>query len=123
MHVECAPAQPQFSPRTTWCAAAAVVVLLGALALLLLGCNQIYGLDATKILEPNYYACQVTCTSGFGVGARVQTTANGPVTASPGGSHVDPDRPAGSAGAIIEGPGSPANSNEIWWRGTCTARP
>ena len=101
---------------STWCAFAAVVGLLGALGLLVIGCNQAFKINDTTLAHPNFYVCEATCSKGeFVVGARVQTTVMVNVSGTPGGAFIG-EEAAGSDGTIIAGPGSPQASNEIWWQ-------
>src|SRR5438067_10597058 len=112
MHADSARAHRQRpSPATGWLLAA-LVLLLGGLPLLLMGCDVVFKL---KDFHSNFYGCEVTCTSGFGIGAQVEFPAGGNVNSSPGGA-FGPQEAAGSQGTIAAGPGSPANTNEIWWQ-------
>ena len=99
-----------------WFALGAVVVMLGALGFLLIGCTIVYGVGQVSTAYPNYYVCQVTCAKGsFVTGSHVQTIADGSVSASPGGALVGSEA-AGSNGTIIGGPGIPSGTNEVWWQ-------
>src|SRR6266513_1741191 len=113
MQVDSALAHPHRVSPATWCALAAVVLLLTSLTVSLVGCF----IAPPEPGFPNYYTCRVTCTSGFGIGSNVEYTNGGPVNSSPGGALVGQEN-AGSMGAIVAGPGSPQGSNEVWWQVT-----
>jgi hypothetical protein len=100
----------------TRCAVVALILLLGALGLFLIGCNQFWGLEATTTVQPNSYVCQVNCSKGaFIAGAHVQTTIDVVVRLDAGGADVGQE-PAGATGTVTEGPRPAQGSNERWWR-------
>jgi len=82
----------------TWGAVGALVLLLGTLSLLLLGCDRVFGLqrlpcpDGTVLTSDgacadrvlNYYACECECTKGLSVGADIRTAQPIAVRSNPG---------------------------------------
>src|SRR5688572_25430782 len=100
----------------TWGAIGALVLLLGALSLLLLGCDRVFGLhlktpcpDGTLLTAngicsdrvPNYHACACECTKGLSVGARIRTVAAIAVRPNPGAGSATVVA-IGAEGNIIE---------------------
>src|SRR5215467_5515609 len=96
---------------STWGALGAVVVALGSLGLFLMGCDFVWRLDHwDQPVYPNYYTCNCGCSR------RVVTTGANVFLLA--GSNFLGTAPAGSEGAILDGPvdallnGTP----ETWWQ-------
>ena len=124
------PARP-VSP-STWVALGVVVLALGALSLLLMGCDRVFGLqrlecptgevvvgDICEKRNPNHYACDCDCT-GFGIDARIAVSNAGQpinVRQDPAGTVVG-TAPNAAQGTIIGGPvQAPLNGvDETWWQ-------
>jgi hypothetical protein len=102
-----------------WLGLAALVVVLGALAVFLMGCNQVLDLNQTVVAVPNYYDCTCECTQGFSLQAVVSpapqfSTLN--VFTAAGSTSVKGSVPGAAEGQIVSGPMSALfQGNMEWW--------
>ena len=111
----------------TWTAAVAVILLLGALAVFVMGCDKVLGLDPPSCEKgqmivgntcvnkaANHYSCECQCTKGFATGTRIRAVGLSiPVRQSPGGPLLGA-APGGSQGVIV---GGPAQTTAVtWWQ-------
>src|SRR5688572_29638060 len=72
MSFDGAPTQGHPVSPATWGALGALVLLLGAIAVLLVGCFTKPQRPERGGL-PNHYTCECECTKGLSVGARIRT--------------------------------------------------
>ena len=133
MHLESAPVHARPASPGTWIALGALVLVLGALSLFLMGCDQVFGLnrappcppgelrvgDICEKRHPNHYACDCDCT-GFGVGALIAVSNSGQginVRQTPAGTSLG-TAPNAAQGTIIAGPVQAvfATVDETWWQ-------
>jgi hypothetical protein len=110
-----------------------LVLLLGALALLLIGCAEIASIDPFDPPEcppgeirledgvcqkraANHYVCECQCTKGFSIGARVVTAMQVAIRDTPGGQQIG-QAAAGTEGTLVDGPvqADLGNVTETWW--------
>lgn len=121
MRLDSAAARPQpFSPAT-WCAVAALVVVLGGVALILMGCDKVIGLQTVVNMNPNYYVCECDCTAGFAIGASVGPTAgvqSVAVLSAPAGNSTIGFIQTGEQKTINGGPQPVTNGGvtQVWWQ-------
>ena len=133
MRLDSAAVDARPVPPATWVALGALVLLLGALALFLMGCDRVVGLtrlppcppgeivvgDMCVGRHPNHYVCACDCI-GFGIGARIAVNNAGQsinVRQTPGGTPVG-TAPNAAQGVIVAGPvqADLAGVSETWWQ-------
>jgi hypothetical protein len=119
MRLDAAASQARSLAPSTWGAFTAVVLLLGALSLFLIGCDQLFQLDRISDHKlTNYYPCECQCTKGYESGVRISATSNATnVRATPGGTLVG-QVAADALGTILTGPIDAVfmGVNETWWQ-------
>ncbi len=96
-----------------WAALRSPVIALGALALFLMGCNQIFDIKETELAYTNYYPCNCDCSQL--VNAVGQNCGVFPLPTQ--GNRIGTE-PNGGVGTIIDGP-VVADFNgipETWWK-------
>ena len=129
--LESASVHPRPVSPATWIALGALVLLLGALSLFLMGCDKIIGLtehepcgpgevlvgEICQGRHPNHYVCACDCT-GFGIGAGIRTAQTVNVRQDPAGTVLPQQAPNGAPGSIIGGPVQATLNgvDETWWQ-------
>jgi hypothetical protein len=118
------------APPATGGATGALLLLLGGLALFLIGCHLVFPIEPRECLpgevvvdgacqkrNANHYACECQCTKGFSVGARVVTAQQIAIRDAPGGQQIG-QAPAGTEGTLVAGPvqADLGNVTETWWQ-------
>jgi hypothetical protein len=118
----------------TWCGLAVLVLLLGTLSLVLIGCNQIFGVKDTTLIkcpdglvpvglmcerrDANHYTCECDCT-GYGQFAAITPTMIIDVrdTYGQAGTVLGQTGP-GVQGTIVGGPQNAVLNgvDETWWQ-------
>jgi hypothetical protein len=124
-----APSRPTLG---TWCASGVLVLIVGALAFLLIGCDALFGLDDLVETCPegevkigdmcqkrvaNHYACACACSKGLSVNAVVRATASVPIRQDPAGA-VLATATSGRQGTITLGPeqNDLGGTTLTWWK-------
>ena len=127
------PARAEVHPVSpaTWTAAAALVLILGALGLFLMGCETFFPLEppgcADGQLEvngicvakaANHYTCECQCTKGFAAGTRVSAVGLSIPVRDGAGGPLSGSQPGGSQGAITQDLGTTVVNGVTvqWWQ-------
>jgi hypothetical protein len=128
-----APARVERVSPATWVAGAVLLLVLGALALFLLGCDVVWRIDAVTpcpegqvkledgmcaVRVANHYPCECDCirvadTQVFAIAARIRIKNNANVRDNPAGTVIG-QQLIGQEGTAVAGPQQA--SNITWWQ-------